>query len=123
MAYNSVENKVKGEEHLQGVLVRAGSTKVQAQTYTADAVLNNLLSRRQSKEIRDTIRHTRGEIRRCAACHASAILITSRKFQDTQGKTHSFANTPLKAAQAPLATAKKIHCDLALQELTPPPPR
>src|SRR5688572_18976387 len=43
----------------------------------------------------------------------------------TRRQTHSLANTPLKAAQAPLATAKKIHCVLTLQEPTPPlpPPR
>lgn len=37
-----------------------------------------------------------------------------------QGSTHSFANTPLKAAQAPLATAKKIHWERMLQEAGPP---
>lgn len=31
--------------------------------------------------------------------------------------TYNFAKTPLKAAQAPLATAKNIHCDRKLQLL------
>jgi hypothetical protein len=35
----------------------------------------------------------------------------------TSSKTYNLAKTPLKAAQAPLATAKNIHCDRRLQLL------
>jgi hypothetical protein len=40
-----------------------------------------------------------------------------------EGITYSFAKTPLKAAQAPLATAKNIHCVRWLQASGPPPTR
>lgn len=33
--------------------------------------------------------------------------------------SHNLANAPLKAAQAPLAMAKKIHCDRTLKALEP----
>jgi hypothetical protein len=39
------------------------------------------------------------------------------------GITYSFAKTPLKAAHAPLATAKNIHCVRWLQASGPPPTR
>lgn len=45
--------------------------------------------------------------------------LESISFLDCQtntnsNNTHNFAKTPLKAAQAPLATAKNIHCDRIL---------
>jgi hypothetical protein len=40
-------------------------------------------------------------------------MIIQRRFE--KRRTYSFANTPLKAAHAPLAMAKMIHCDFRLR--------
>lgn len=49
----------------------------------------------------------------CIYCHWDRGI----ELETDEWNTYSFANTPLKAAQAPLMSASAIHCDFRLRSL------
>lgn len=90
-------------------------------TYGADNVLDKALDRIKMEEPGDSLRKAYGGVSRCAIRWSA-----SHSFHHTQDglehisreQTYSFAKTPLKAAQAPLATANTIQWFLSAQVIS-----
>ena len=112
-------------------------------SYPTNNYLDDILHRIKPEEAANTFGDIRGETRGCPRrLNVSSRVLTcneplsdqSGTRRDTRKKTSSssmedsnvnsatynLAKTPLNAAQAPLATAKKIHCVRMLHELVLP---
>lgn len=111
--YDAVKGEVENKEELQSIRVSVGpGNQGRWSLYSSDDVFDNVFNRREAEESSDPVGQVGGELRSCPIRICSEDSPSEPRpceWNRARFYTYSLAKTPLKAAQAPLATANNIH--------------